>query len=259
MPGRHACTTRNAPVRLTSMSRRHCASVIRCAGAIVVVIAALDTTTSNAPKTSGSSSPSATSTCRSQPGATSSVTTSKPSPPSRRAICAPIPRPAPVTSARSGPSALTARRPVALPVAVRDRLGILVPVPGARIGGEVLRRVRRVQRVAAPLDRQLLVHERAVRAVQGEVLASVGPVVRLPRAPVAGRLVQPLAHEPLPGPAGVHRERDLLVVLGDREAAGVLPHARARVRPPGRGKQVHELAAVQAPDRVVMAPPALLH
>src|SRR5690349_21821406 len=150
--------------------------------------------------------------------------TSNPSPRSRAAIAAPIPRAAPVTSARR--SALTPRGSVALPVAIRDRLRVLVPVPGARIGRVVLRRVRRVQREPAPLDRQLLVHERAVGAVEREVLAAIGPVVRLTRAPVASRLVQPLAHEPLPGAARVHRERDLLGVLADREAARVLADAR---------------------------------
>src|SRR5262249_43574261 len=223
----------------------------------VVVIAALDTTTSISPNTASSSASFATSACRSQPGATSSVTTSKPSSRSRSVIATPIPRAAPVTSARRARSAFMPDRPVALPVAVWDRVGILVPVRGARIGGEILRRIGRIERESAPLDRELLVHERAVGAVQREALAAVGPVVRRARAPVAGRLVQALAHEPLAGAARVHRERDLLVILGDREAARVLADAGAGVRAPGRREQLDDRAPVEPVDRVVVAPPAL--
>ena len=140
----------------------------------------------------------------------------------------------------------------------RDRVLVLVPVPGARIRVEVLRRIGGIERIAAPLDRHLLVHERAVGAVEGEVLAPVGPVVRLVRCAVALRLVQALAHEPLPRPARVHGEGDLLVVLGDREGAGVLADAAAGVRAPGRGEQVDELLAVEVLDRVVVAAPALV-
>src|SRR5690349_3411829 len=165
---------------------------MRCAGAIVVVIAAFATTASTAPNTGSSSAPAATSTSRSQPAARSSVTTSKPSSRSRAAIAAPIPRAAPVTSARRARSALMPDHPVALPVAVRDRGGVLVPVPGARVGGEVLRRIGRIEQETAPLDRELLVHERTVGAVQREALAPVGPVVRRARAPVPGGLVQAL-------------------------------------------------------------------
>src|SRR5439155_9243419 len=129
-----------------------------------------------------------------QPSETSSVTTSKPSSRNRAAIAAPMPRAAPVTSARL---VTPLHRAVARPVALGDRVRVLVPVPGARVGREVLGRVGGIERIATPLDRQLLVHERAVRAVEREALAPVGPVVRLPGAPVSGRLVQALADEPL--------------------------------------------------------------
>ena len=68
---------------------------------------------------------------------------------------------------------------VALPVAVGDVGRVLVPVPGAGIVVEVLGRVGRVDRVADPADRQRLVHERAVGAVEREALAPVAPVVGL--------------------------------------------------------------------------------
>src|SRR3712207_7701554 len=45
---------------------------------------------------------------------------------------------------------------------------------------------------------------------------------RVLRPAVAGRLVQAAPHEPLARAARVHRERDLLVVLGDREPPRVL-------------------------------------
>ena len=46
MPPMHACTVRNEPVRLTSMSRCHFSALIVCAGAMVVVIPAFGTHTS---------------------------------------------------------------------------------------------------------------------------------------------------------------------------------------------------------------------
>src|SRR5256885_14265156 len=87
----------------------------------------------------------------------------------------------------------------------------------------------------------------------------MGPVVGSGGAPLAGGLVQAPAHEPLPGAARVHGERDLLVVLGDREAARVLADAGARMRAPRRCEQLHDCAPVQTADRVVVAAPALLH
>src|SRR4051794_38103689 len=98
IPPRHARTALNAPVRFTPMSRAHCSSVIRWAGAIVSVTAAFDTHTSTS-SNCGSGSSDARSNSMSQPGARSSVTTSNPSARRRSAIAAPIPRAAPVTSA----------------------------------------------------------------------------------------------------------------------------------------------------------------
>src|SRR4029078_12170220 len=72
-------------------------SVIRCAGAIVFVIAAFETHTSTSPR-SGSGSE-RRSRRWSQPSARSIVTTSKPSARRRAAIAAPMPRAAPVTTA----------------------------------------------------------------------------------------------------------------------------------------------------------------
>ena len=61
-------------------------------------------------------------------------------------------------------------KPVALPVAVGDVGGVLVPVPDAGITLEVLGRLRGIDRVADPVDRPQLVHERAVGAVEREAL-----------------------------------------------------------------------------------------
>src|SRR3954471_8240030 len=83
---------------------------MRCAGAIVVVTAALDTHTSTSPRSgSGSRRRSART---SQPSARSSVTTSIPSVRRRSAIAAPIPRAAPVTNARMSGSSNTRRADV---------------------------------------------------------------------------------------------------------------------------------------------------
>src|SRR4051794_5655791 len=90
-------------------------------------------------------------------------------------------------------------RAVALPVPARDVRRILVPVPHAGVATEVVRRVTRVERVADPLERERLVHERAVRAVEREALAAVAPIVRLGcRAERVGTLVAAVPHEPLP-------------------------------------------------------------
>src|SRR3712207_2580341 len=81
---------------------------------------------------------------------------------------------------------------------------------------------------------------------------------RVLRPAVAGRLVQAAPHEPLARAARVHRERDLLVVLGDREPARVLADAARRVRAPRRGEQADHRPAVEPLDRAVVAlPPAL--
>src|SRR4051795_9023939 len=72
---------------------------------------------------------------------------------------------------------------VAAPVALRDRVAILEPVPGARILRVILRRVGRVEGIARPLDRHRLVHEAAVRAIEREALAPERPVVGLSGPP----------------------------------------------------------------------------
>src|SRR6266566_3433907 len=97
MPPMHACTVRKEPVRLTSMSRCHCSALMRCAGAIVVVMPALAAHMSMWPSSGNSSR--ATSSVMSHPSARSSVTTCAPSAVSLRAIAAPMPRAAPVTRA----------------------------------------------------------------------------------------------------------------------------------------------------------------
>ena len=57
----------------------------------------------------------------------------------------------------------------------------------------------------------------------------------------------PRAHQPLARAAGVHREGDLLVVLGrSSNAPGCGPVPLSRVRAPGRGEQLDDLAAVAA-------------
>src|SRR5581483_10937797 len=91
---------------------------------------------------------------------------------------------------------------------------VLVPVPDAGVPFEVVRRVRGIEHRADPAQREKLVHEQAVRAVERELRPAVGPVVRLVRpAESPFPVVAALENEALPGPAGVHAERDLLVVF----------------------------------------------
>src|ERR1700730_3155658 len=112
------------------------------------------------------------------------------------------------------PSRAGLDRSVAAPVALGDRVGVLVPVPRARVLRVVLGRVGRIERVARPLDRQGLVHEAAVGAVEGEALAPIGPIVRLARAAAVGKtLVGAAQDEPLTRAAGGHREGHPLLVL----------------------------------------------
>src|SRR5207248_885604 len=93
-------------------------------------------------------------------------------------------------------------------------------------------------------DRHRLVHKAAVRAIQREPLAPKGPIVRLARATAVWQgIVGAVANEPLAGAAGVTRDGDLLVILGECEAAEVRPQPRAGVRPP-------------RPSRPCPAPPA---
>src|SRR3954454_8875868 len=148
--------------------------------------------------------------------------------------------------------------PVALPVPGGDVLGSLVPVPRARVLEVILRRIARVDGEPGPLHGLDLVHERAVRAVQREVLTVVGPVVGLARAAEALALVGAVAHQALPRAARVHHKSDLLVVLGDRDRAGVLADAGGGVGPPRRGQQRHEILALEAVDRLDVALPAAL-
>src|SRR3954451_19388948 len=122
-----------------------------------------------------------------------------------------------------------ALEPVALPMAIGDIGRVLVPVPGAGIAIEVVRRVGRVDRVADPADRQRLVHERAVGAVEREAGAPVAPILsRIGEAPA---VLAVAAHppEPLTGATGIHRECELLLVLGDLEGSGRRADAAAGV------------------------------
>src|SRR5689334_17043266 len=99
---------------------------------------------------------------------------------SAAAVAAPMPPAAPVTMTRRprGPvAALSPLEAIPLPVAIGDVGRVLVPVPGAGIAVVVAGRVARVERVADPADREDLVHERAVGAVDGEAGAVVRPVV----------------------------------------------------------------------------------
>src|SRR5436190_18889427 len=158
-----------------------------------------------------------------------------------------------------GCSDLTSRPAVSLRVLGGNVRRVLVPVPHARVGVEVPRWMARVQRTPDPLDGERLVHEGAVRAVEGEALAAIAPVVSLVRgAERVKALVAAIPHEPLARPAGVHREGDLLVVLGDREGARMRTGPAPRVcSPRGRQSERHG-AAVHPLDRLHVALPAAL-
>ena len=96
-----------------------------------------------------------------------------------------------------------------------------------------------------------------MRAVERKVLAPVAPVVRALGDPERVRaLVATHAHEPLTGSARVHRERELLIVLSDRERARVRPRAAARVRAPGGSQRVNDLLPVPPDDRLDVPFPA---
>ena len=113
--------------------------------------------------------------------------------------------------------------------------------------------------MADPLDRLDLVHERAVRAIQGEALAPVAPVVRLVRDSHRVRpAVGAAPPQPLPRAARVHPEGELLVVLLDLESTRVRSRPRARVRAPGCRQRVHDLPAIDGLDLLDVAPPAAL-
>src|SRR3954468_13718934 len=164
-----------------------------------------------------------------------------------------------MTRTGGGLAVTSCPRLVALRALERDVSRVLVPVAAARVGVEVVRRVARVERVADPLERERLVHERAVRAVEREALAAVAPIVRLGcRAERVATLVAPVPHEPLPRPARVHREGDLLVVLAHGESARVGAGTAAGVRPPRGGERERHRAPVHRRDRLDVAlPPAL--
>src|SRR5215207_6157837 len=147
---------------------------------------------------------------------------------------------------------------VPCPMAVRDVRGVLVPVPGARIAIEVLRGIRRIDRIADPANRQRLVHERAVRAIQRKSLALVAPVVRLAGDPESLRAVAAVSPQPLPRSAGVHRERDLLVVLGDLEGARAGTDAAGGVGTPGGRQRLRDRPAIAVGDPLDRLPPAAL-
>src|SRR5205823_5252901 len=90
-----------------------------------------------------------------------------------------------------------------------------------------------------------------------EAGTAVAPVVGLVRGTEAvGSVVAALADEPLAGPARVHREREFLVVLGDRERPRVRAGAAARVGAPGRGEQLDHGSPVDPVDRLDVALPA---
>src|SRR5436305_1126762 len=96
-----------------------------------------------------------------------------------------------------------------------------------------------------------------MRAIQREPLPAVAPVVCGPRHPERVRaLVAAHPHEPLTGPARVHLERELLVVLCDRERARLRAGAAARMRAPSHRERVHDLLAITRGDRLDIAPPA---
>src|SRR4051794_980515 len=260
-----ARTTWNAPVRLVSTSLLHSSSEKRSARWIVSTTPALATIASQPPSSATAAATPASTAARSRMSKSSTArpATGAPRRSSSAAGAEPIPPRAPVTMTRrpagdSGSS--VSLEPIALPVAVGDVGRVLVPVPGARVAVEVAGRVARVDGVADPADREDLVHERAVRAVDREALAVVGPVVLAlhDRVRVVA-LVAPHPPQPLPGPARVHPERHLLVVLGHRERARVRAGPAARVCAPRRRQQLDDLPAVAAVDRLDAALPVALH
>src|SRR4051794_21179373 len=206
--------TLNGPPRFVSMSLRHSSSAKRSARWIVSTTPALVTTASQPPSRSTSAATPASTAARSRTSksSTSQPATMHPHASNNSTTARPMPPRAPVTMTRRplGVSASGPLEAIALPVAVGDVGRVLVPVPGAGIGVVVVGRVARVDRVAEPLDREHLVHERAVGAVDGEVLAPVRPVVLLFHERVAvGALVAPHPPQPLAGAARVHPEGDL--------------------------------------------------
>src|SRR6266511_2704755 len=161
-------------------------------------------------------------------------------------------------SAAGASAAIRWRHAVALIVAGGDVRGVLVPVPRARIVVEILRRVRGIDREPDPADRQQLVHERAVGAVEREAVAAVAPLVGLVGEAPAVLAVAAESPESLAGPARVHRERELLVVLVDLEHAGLWPDSAGRVGAPRRRERLRDLAAVRRRDRLHRPAPAAL-
>src|SRR4051812_18583577 len=259
-----ARTTLNGPLRFVSMSFRHSSSPKRSARWIVSTTPALATTASQPPSRSMSAATPASTAARSRTSksSTSHPATAHPHASSSSTTARPMPPPAPVTMTRRplGVSASGPLEAIALPVAIRDVGRVLVPVPGTRIVVVVLGRVARVDRVAEPLDREDLVHERAVGAVDGEALAPVGPVVlALHHGVRVLALVAPHPPQALARAARVHAEGDLLVVLRHGERARLRPRPAARVRAPRRREQLGDLLAPARVDRLDAALPVALH
>src|SRR4051812_11658241 len=218
-----ARTTLNVPLRFVSMSFCHSCSEKRSARWIVSTTPAFATTASQ-PGTAASTA----SRSRMSKSSTSKPVTEQPAADSSSTVARPMPPAAPVTITRrpAGTRASVALESIALPVPVGDVGGVLVPVPGAGIVVEVARRVARVDGIADPLDREDLVHERAVGAVDGEAFAVVGPVVLALHHGVAVlALVAAHPPQPLPRATGVHPECHLLGVLLDGEGARLGPRA----------------------------------
>src|SRR3954447_20026553 len=246
------------------MSLRPSSSPKRSARWIVSTTPALATTASQPPNRSRSAATPPSTAARSRTSKTSMAhpATAHPHASSSSTTARPMPPRAPVTMTRRplGVSASGPLEAIALPVAVGDVGRVLVPVPGARIAVVVVRRVARIDRVADPLDREDLVHERAVGAVDGKALAPVSPVVLLLHEGVRVlALVAPHPPQPLARATRVHPERDLLVVLGHGERARLRAGAAARVRAPRRREQLGDLLAPARVDRLDAALPVALH
>ena len=78
------------------------------------------------------------------------------------------------------------------------------------------------------------------------------------RAPISSHrahraLVAAHPHKPLIPPAWVHRERELDLVLGDRERPRVLTGAAARVCSPSRRERLNDVPAVAVGDLLTLA------